>query len=70
MRPDMKESSDVMIVIGALLAAAIFATGQDSSHEWKLRWSGSPDKVHFTGLGTYRWRRSQNSRFTGSTKLV
>lgn len=44
----MKESSDVMIVAGALLAAAIFATGQDSSHEWKMRWSGSPDKVHFT----------------------
>ena len=42
------KDSDIMIVIGALLGAAILATGQETSREWKLRYASDPGKVHFT----------------------
>jgi hypothetical protein len=48
------KDSDIMIVVGALLGAAILATGQETGREWKLRYAGSPDQVHFTVERYYR----------------
>jgi hypothetical protein len=43
------KDSDIMIVVGALLGAAILATGQQTGSEWKLRYyASSPDQLHFT----------------------
>lgn len=42
------KDSDIMVVVGALLGAAILATGQKTSREWKLRHAGPADQVHFT----------------------
>ena len=55
--------SDIMIVVGALLGAAILATGEETGREWKMRHSSSPDRVHFTVesyKGTEHWIFNQD----------
>jgi hypothetical protein len=65
------KDSDIMIVVGALLGAAILATGQQTGSEWKLRHAGPPDQVHFTVeryRGNGHWTESQDvplSHFRG-----
>jgi len=42
------KDADIMIVVGAMLGAAILATGQQTGNEWKLRYAGDSDRVHFS----------------------
>ena len=43
----MKDSS-LLLVLGSLLAAALFLPGSDWRQEWKLKPSDSVNSVHFT----------------------
>lgn len=56
------KDADVMIVVGALVGAAILATGQETGREWKLRYADSPSQVHFTVERSYRNGHSIFSR--------
>ena len=60
------KDSDIMIVVGAMLGAAILATGQETGREWKLQLAGSPDRLHFT---LERYDRNSRSIFNRDVPL-
>ena len=57
---------DIMIVVGALLGAAILATGQQTGNEWKLRYAGDSDRVHFS---VDRYTRNSHYAFVQDVPL-
>lgn len=60
----MRNSSEAMIVVGAIVLAALIAPGQDARQEWKLTRSDTPDMVHF------RVERSQRSNHSSHSSDV